>query len=139
MSTAQAAGAKNDYKHPEWCDLTRCSPDAGGEVASGTHESAGTLWPIQSGEADFTVRLVRYDDFDQGRSTGIARLQIMLRQHAWGVGPDGQLDMWAEAGVNVEDARALAALLTKYADFAERDNRFRMDFAASDCSDRSIR
>jgi hypothetical protein len=130
-----------DYKHPEWCDLTRCQPYGVGERhPGGCHESTGTLWGIQSNEADFLVRLVRGDDFDpDGEQVGRAELRVILRQHAWGLGDDGQTDMWAEAGVEPDDARILAAMLTKYADQADRDNSSQMDFEASVCATRAIR
>jgi hypothetical protein len=111
-----------EYLHPEWCDLTWCRPEPDLGQPQGTHESAGTLWPIQSGEADFTVRLVHSDDLGRdGKGEGETRLHLWLRQHAWGDDRDG--DLVVEAGCSVADARALAHLLTKYADLAERTSR----------------
>jgi hypothetical protein len=133
----------NDYAHPSWCDLSRCQPHYAYEPRpGGYHQSAGTLWQIQSDEVDFIARIVRDDDFEPGtgRQVGKTRLEIVLRNNASCPPGGGDTDEYfVDAGVDPEDARMLATVLTRYADMAERAERFPVDLKATELAPRTRR
>lgn len=124
-----------DYTHPEWCDLSRCEPTQGIHVAAeGLHYSTGTRWGVQSDEADFTVQLVLCDDYLDGKNGGVTRLRVTLQN--WATQTDTSAMATADAWVDPDDARMLAAILTRHADLADRANKFPIDIPASEARHR---
>ncbi len=124
--------ALEDYKHPEWCDLSHCQPSPHGPASEGgCHYSTPVIWGIQTEEARFSVQLVRGDDISHGTNHATTRLRIALRQWAW---EDG--DGFTEAETDAADARILASMLTRYADLADVANgvsaRASLEFDAKD-------
>lgn len=137
MSTDTATWRTDEYPHPDWCAISRCSPHPRSGPAGGEHSSAGTLWQVQSNEADVIVRVVRGTDIDPrtGRDEAETRVEFVLMQHAWEVSSDDG----ADAGLSVEDARMVATILTRYADIAERDRDRLIATRTSEMAHREIR
>ncbi|WP_299057991.1 hypothetical protein [uncultured Nocardioides sp.] len=126
MTTApeRPAATVEDVTHPDWCQLSTCEPTHGvlDLPGDGTHHSLGTMWPSNADACENTVRLIHNDNYAKaGRNYGSTKVQLLIRQTEI-ENPDGsamQADTWLEP----EDARMLAAALTRYADLADRDNR----------------
>jgi hypothetical protein len=117
-----------DYTHPEWCDLDKCEPNGLPDFrrrASGVHYSTGLVWGLQSDEAEFLIELVRSDDYHPrtGENAAVTRLKLTLQQMV-GDADDPRAGDYADAWVDAKDARMLATFLTRYADMAERSDRF---------------
>lgn len=125
----------SDYEHPYWCEVTRCQPH--GHNEGGLHRSPGTLWQLQGDEVDFTASLVRGDDVDAaGQNHATTAVRISLTDQA-SCGPDGGL-IQTMAEIDPSDARMLAAILTRYADLADRHDRFPIEVPAAHCGSRAV-
>lgn len=102
----------------------------------GCHHSKGVAWPLQCDEAKIVVDLIRFDDYDGlGNNVAPTQLRVTLQDSAFegagGSTPTAQL--W----VTSEDARMLAAILTRFADRADRANGVRRwDLPASEGPER---
>lgn len=97
MTTASTTTTVNDYKHPEWCDLTKCEPDVSRhddapDSLGGLHASAGTTWAAQCDEVEFKVALGRFDEMLDGHNHG--RTFLHLHMLAQNNATPGYADAW---------------------------------------------
>lgn len=126
VPTSLATVSVTDYKHPVWCDLSKCEPRgewAGrNRPANGAHYSVGTTINVQTDEVEVSLELVHLDDIHTGTGANVADTSIRLSllnlasEH-----PNGG-EEFADANLDASDARLIAALLTRYADRADRQN-----------------
>lgn len=103
----------DDYTHPHWCDLSKCTPwtDHGGY-----HQHPGTLLPI--GSHHVTTSLVRDDAFDHpGRSQHVPPRMLLEMIDVESVG----VKTWTQ--LDPIEARLLATVLNVYADLCERERK----------------